>query len=160
MLKCCLDSLLLENHYNLHIIYSYQNPLTGSLCSSRCKTMYWISCQDILTLLFSHLFYFTSVKQFQVRWLCSATLFNMRLDYSIFFLHLVTGKQACDKINRISFSTLSLFFSSSFYFWPCCMRRRILVPQPRIEARAACSGSLNHWSSREVPLSLLADSVI
>ena len=46
------------------------------------------------------------------------------------------------------------FFFSFFSFWIAC---RILVPQPRIEPilLAVEALSLNHWTSREVPNSIL-----
>ena len=44
------------------------------------------------------------------------------------------------------------------FFWPHCMACGILVPQSGIEPRPYCHGrcSLNHWTVKEVPLTLLS----
>ena len=57
--------------------------------------------------------------------------------------------------NEIEIRTHVLNFF--FFFWPCSMACRILVPQRRIKPMppALEMQSLNHWTAREVPRSCL-----
>ena len=51
---------------------------------------------------------------------------------------------------------------SLFIFWPCCVACRFLVPWPGIKLipPALEASSLNHWTTREVPLLLHLQSHI
>ena len=55
--------------------------------------------------------------------------------------------------------TISCFLV--FWFWPHSAALGILVPQPGIEPMppAVETRSLNHWTTREVPISLFCISV-
>ena len=49
--------------------------------------------------------------------------------------------------------TQFLFLSFLWFFWPCHVASGILVPRPGIETSPALGvWSLNHWTTREVPL--------
>ena len=54
---------------------------------------------------------------------------------------------------------INAFLSFFFFFWPCHAACGILVPQPGIEhvPPALEAWSLNHWTSREVPMLLFLD---
>ena len=61
-----------------------------------------------------------------------------------------TPTEYCTSRSRNPYLPVKLFF---FFFWPCHMACKILVPQPGIEPvpPALEAGSPNLWTTREVP---------
>ena len=61
-----------------------------------------------------------------------------------------------NKPRKASYPNQKVFLCFPFFFWPCCVAHRILVPRLVIEPKSPAVEvqSLYHWTIREIPESI------